>query len=411
MRIAVVLTDMVRLFGFDVHVRTGFVVFLALIVFLYQDAFGVWLAAGIAAFTLLHEFGHAVAARSAGARAEISLDFLAGYTSFREAPGRPISRGMRAIISAAGPAVHIGTSMLVLVAMGVNPLSIDSVRQSDAAAAIWWAGPAIGAINLIPVLPLDGGHIVLTGVEVVAGDRALRIMTIASIALTGGFAVFMFSTGRPGFAIFIAFLLISQFQILQAAGSRTGRSAAPGRAATAESQAWQTGQPGILEPGQRISPWFEAHRALTQGDQGGAMGVMLADLRSPAPKNWLPPSAANAHQLQAVVDVLPAELPHANAYSSRVMAEVLLAIGETQRAGAYAAAAFGDHRQWPLAMVVARASASMGDDDNAVRWLAAATESAGPESAVAAGQVMDHAPELARLRARPDFAALRGRLV
>lgn len=401
---------MVRLLGFDVHVRTGFVVFLALIVFLYQDAFGVWLAAGIAVFTLLHEFGHAIAARRAGAKAEISLDFLAGYTSFRESPGRPISPGMRAVISAAGPAVHIGTSMLVLVAMGVNPLSIDSVGQTDATAAIWWAGPAIGAINLIPVLPLDGGHIVLTGVEKITGDRALRIMTIASIALTGGFAVFMFSTGRPGFAIFIAFLLISQFQILQSAGSRTGRSAAPGRAVNAEAQAWQTGRPGILEPGQRISPWFEAHRALTQGDQGGAMGVMLADLRSPAPKNWLPPSAANPNQLRAVVDVLPSELPHANAYSSRVMAEVLLAIGDVQRAGAYAAAAYGDHRQWPLAMVVARASAAMGDDDNAVRWLGAATEAAGPESAAVVGQVMDRAPELIRVRTRPEFASLRNRV-
>ena len=35
---------MFRLFGFDVRVGTGFVIFLALIVFLYQDAFGFWLA-------------------------------------------------------------------------------------------------------------------------------------------------------------------------------------------------------------------------------------------------------------------------------------------------------------------------------------------------------------------------------
>ena len=401
---------MVRLFGFDVHVRTGFIVFLALIIFLYQDAFGVWLAVGIAVFTLLHEFGNAVAARSAGARAEISLDFLAGYTSFRESPGRPISPGMRAIISAAGPAVHIATSMVVLVAMGVNPLSIDSVGETDATAAIWWAGPAIGALNLIPVLPLDGGHIVLTGVERFAGDRALRIMAIASIALTGGFALWMFGSGRTGFAIFIAFLLINQIQILQASGKRHGAQAAPNRAVTAETQAWQTGRPGILEPGQRISPWFEAHRALTQGDQGGAMGVMLADLRSSTPRNWMPPSAATPSQLRAVVDALPADLPAGNGYSSRVMAEVLLAVGEVQRAGSYAAVAFGEHRQWPLAMVVARASAAMGDDDNAMRWLGAATDAAGPDTAAVMAQVMDRAPELTRVRTRPDYAPLRQRV-
>jgi Zn-dependent protease len=399
---------MVRMFGFDVHVRTGFVVFLALIVFLYQDAFGVWLAAGIAVFTLIHEFGHAVAARRAGAHAEISLDFLAGYTSFRQAPGRPIPPGQRAIISAAGPAVHIGTSIAVLIAMGANPFSIDSVSETDATAAIWWAGPAIGAMNLIPVLPLDGGHIVLTGVERVAGKGAIRIMAIASMTLTVAGAAFMFATGRTGFAIFIAFLLLSQFQILQSSGSRTGQSAAPGRAVTAETQAWQSGRPGILEPGQRLSPWFEAHRALVQGDPGGAMGVMLADLRTPTPRTWMPPTAATPNQLRAVVDVLPTDLPHGNPYSSRVMAEVLLALGDHQRAGSYAAAAFAEHRHAALAAVVARSSAALGDADNALRWLTAAVDAEGNG---VLGQVMDRAPELTQVRTRPEYPAIRQRVV
>ena len=50
---------MFRLLGFDVHVRSGFVIFTALIVFLYRDAFGLWLAGAIAVLTLLHELGHA----------------------------------------------------------------------------------------------------------------------------------------------------------------------------------------------------------------------------------------------------------------------------------------------------------------------------------------------------------------
>jgi hypothetical protein len=54
---------MFRLFGFDVHVRAGFVVFLVLIAMINPSAFGLWVAVGIAVFTLLHELGHAVAAR------------------------------------------------------------------------------------------------------------------------------------------------------------------------------------------------------------------------------------------------------------------------------------------------------------------------------------------------------------
>jgi Zn-dependent protease len=406
---------MFRLFGFDVHVRTGFLLFLGLIVFLYQDAFGLWLAAALAGFTLLHELGHAVAARSAGAQAEISLDFLAGYTSFRPDPNRPLSRSRRAVISAAGPFTQIGVSLVVLAAMGINPVSLDSVRQSDAAGAIWWAGPIIGALNLIPVLPLDGGHLAMTGLETFLGNRATRVMVIASLVITGSAAAFMFLTGRGGFGIFVAFLLLNQFQLLQMT-SKSGTKAHPAqRVADAEAHAWQTGRPGMLEPGQRLSPWFEAHQALSTGDAGGAMGVVLADLRSTKAPRWTPPSAATPEQLRAIVQVLPADLPPpGNDYSARVMAEILLATGAATRAGEFAAAAFTESRTSPLATVVARAAAAMGDNELALRWLSAAVDATAAEQpgmqAVLA-RTMDQALEFALLRHDPTFAALRSHVV
>ncbi len=402
---------MFRLLGFDVHVRTGFILFTGLIVFLYQDAFGLWLAGSIAVLTLLHELGHAVAARSAGCQASISLDFLAGYTSFR--PTQPLSKTQRAGISIAGPFTQIAISVAILVAIGVNPLSFDSIGQSDAAAAIWWAGPAIGMLNLIPVLPLDGGHLAMTGLENFVGDRAFRVMAIISIAVTLGGAALMVGTGRMGFVIFIVFLLVNQFQILQASSKRPARGEQ--RSVDVETVAWQTGRPGVLEPGQRLSPWFEAHRAQLKGDVGGAMGIMLADLRSPKAGRWIPPTAATPEQLRAVVDTLPAALPRAgNEYSARVLAEVLLAVGDVERAGEFAATAFADHRSSTLATVVARASAVLGDGPNAVRWLSAAAEAAEAESAAhrrLLAHTMDAAPEFVRLRNDPTFTALRGELV
>ena len=71
-----------RILGFPLHVRRGFLLFMLLIVVIYGNEFGVWLAVSIAGFTVLHELGHALAARRAGAEAEISLDFLAGYASY-----------------------------------------------------------------------------------------------------------------------------------------------------------------------------------------------------------------------------------------------------------------------------------------------------------------------------------------
>mgnify|MGYP002629141615 CR=1 FL=1 len=404
---------MFRLLGFDVHVRTGFLIFLALIVFLYQDRFGLWLAGGIAIFTLLHELGHALAARSAGAEASISLDFLAGYTSFRPDPRRPLSRSRRALISAAGPGVQIGISVSILAVMGVNPLSIDSARISDAALAIWWAGPIIGALNLIPVLPLDGGHLAMTGLETFLGQRALRTMVIASLVITGTGAVLMFTTGHGSFGIFIAFLLLNQFQMLQSTAKPGSKANPATRYISAEANGWQTGQPGMLEPGQRMSPWYDAHVALSKGDQGGAMGVILADLRDDKPPRWTPPTAATAEQLQAIVAVLPRDLPAGNDYSARVLADILLALGDAQRAGEYAASGFAHHRTSPLASVVARSAARLGDIDNSLRWLHAAIEATGaePEGYKALLiRTMDQSPDFAALRNHPVFQGIRSAL-
>lgn len=407
------LRAMFRLLGFEVTVRAGFVIFLGLIVFLYQDAFGLWLAASLAVFTLLHELGHAVAARRAGADASISLDFLAGYTSYR--PRRPISVLRRALISAAGPVSQIVVSLAVVYALGADPFSIDSVRQSDLTAAVWWAGPVIGALNLIPVLPLDGGHLAQAGLEAVIHDRAPRVMAIASLVLTAGGAAVMFATGNGGFVIFIVFLLVNQFSLLQStSGRRTNRSARPvDRMLAAEANAWQTGRPAMLEPGQRLSPWFEAHRALARGDRGGAMGVILADLRADGPPVWAPPLAAAPAQLAAIVDALPAELPVGNPHSSRVLADVLLTTGDVQRAGEYAARVFIQYRSSPLAAIVARAAARMGETTTALQWLRAAVDATADEPAVAVAllaQTMDQARELRTLRSDPAFRALRASL-
>lgn len=404
---------MFRLLGFEVQVRTGFLIFLGLIIFLYQDGFGLWLAGSLAAFTLLHELGHAVAARRAGAEASISLDFLAGYTSFRPDPRRPISRPMRAVISAAGPFTQIAVSVAVLIAMGVNPLSIDSARGSDASAAIWWAGPMIGALNLIPVLPLDGGHLAMTGLETFLGKRAMRTMAIASLGITATGAVLLFASGRGGFAIFVAFLLLNQFQILQMTSPKRGSSHPLQRHADAETLAWETGRPGILEPGQRLSPWYEAHRALIAGDRDRAAGVILDDLQSAKQPKWSIPGAASPQQLRAVVDALPRELPAGNQYSSRVLADVLLATGDARRAGEYAVAAYGQHRTSPLASIVARSSAAFGDHDNALQWLRAAADTAAGETGPYANllaRTMDQAPEFHTLRADPTFRSLRSAL-
>ena len=146
--------------------------------------------------------------------------------------------------------------------MGVNPLrSRQRTPSPTPALAIWWAGPAIGLLNLIPVLPLDGGHIAQTGLEAVLRRPALREMAIASLVLTIAAAVAMAVLGRTGFVIFVAFLLIGQ--IAARAGdvdqAPAGRRAAPIGDAEARSGS-------CAAAGAAPSPWQLAYQALLAGD-------------------------------------------------------------------------------------------------------------------------------------------------
>ncbi len=397
---------MFRLFGFDVKVRAGFLIFLALIMFIYPTRFGLWLAAGIAVFTLLHELGHAVAARSAGAQAAISLDFMAGYTSF--SAERPLRHAQHALISVSGPFAQIASSVAVLLAMGVNPLSIDSVRDSgDAAAAIWWAGPVIGVLNLIPVLPLDGGHLAQTAIETVLRRPAMREMAIASIAITIGAAVFMAITGRVGFVIFIAFLLLGQLQILQATSRPKVIAPTPG--------VWRND--GFMQGG-APSPWQQAHRLLVSGSADRAGDVIVVDLMSDPTDSsdtarWAPPSDAPPDVLRSIIETLPRPLPDGNAFSQRVLAEVLLVTGFVRDGGEYAAAGFERHRTPLLALVVARAAAHMGDQANALQWTQAAIDATAhrpPQERAVVARVLDLAPELHGLREQAQFRTGRASL-
>ncbi len=202
--------------GFPVRVRPGFVVFCALIVALYQGTRGLWFAGSLAVLTLTHELGHAWAARLNGADAEIALDFMAGYTSY--SPSRPMTNGQRAAIAVAGPLAEIIPGLVALAALGANPLSIDSVTSSDARLAIWWSGPVLGLINLLPVIPLDGGSITSAALDRLAPGRGRDWTLWWSLAVSVATAVALLTTDDlKGLALFFVLLIAMQIRMIMLA--------------------------------------------------------------------------------------------------------------------------------------------------------------------------------------------------
>jgi len=213
-----------RLFG--IPVRVSLLFFLAAY-FLGRNS----LARGVGFFTawvvamfvgvLLHELGHAITAKAFGQQPSIRLYGFGGVTSYT--PRGAVSPGQRMLISLAGPGVGIVLGLAAAVA------GVVMTREGGAARAVFddlvWVNLGWGLINLIPMLPLDGGNIMASLFELLApgkGQRAARYVSIGMAGLVTLLAV----VGRQ----FIAALFCAFFVYINVQALRTGGAApAPGR--------------------------------------------------------------------------------------------------------------------------------------------------------------------------------------
>lgn len=127
---------------------------------------------------MIHELGHALVARAFGWKPSIMLYRMGGLTSYRPSVQ---SRPRDVAVSLAGPLAGFAFGGLVFLAQRKLHLSESQlwlVRQ------LLWVNFFWGAINLLPVLPLDGGLVL----RAVLGPRRLFV-TWAISATVGGLAV------------------------------------------------------------------------------------------------------------------------------------------------------------------------------------------------------------------------------
>src|SRR5919198_1847508 len=111
---------------------------------------------------LVHELGHAVAARAFGYQPTIVIEWFGGHTQPNAATAIPWARDI--LLTAAGPAFGFALGALARVGL-VATHGLDSYHRPDAplgVEALWFffeANVAWAVLNLVPVLPLDGGRI------------------------------------------------------------------------------------------------------------------------------------------------------------------------------------------------------------------------------------------------------------
>ncbi|MFT3773476.1 MAG: hypothetical protein QM820_49500 [Minicystis sp.] len=144
-----------RVLGIPVRVETTFLITTFILGYSGRSSlrsFLSWLGV-VFVSVLVHELGHALVGRRFGLEPDIVLYGWGGLTSWTS--GSQPSPPRRLAIAIAGPAVGIVLGLACWLAKGAVPLNALQVRRvlDDFvyASAIW------GAVNLVPILPLDGG--------------------------------------------------------------------------------------------------------------------------------------------------------------------------------------------------------------------------------------------------------------
>jgi Zn-dependent protease len=146
---------------------------------------------------LFHEISHALTARAFGLPVRgITLHFLGGYTEIERdspTPGRDL------VVAAAGPLVSLAAAGLAFLAARPVEQPVAEFLLLELAAA----NLLVGVFNLLPALPLDGGHMLralvwqITGKEntgTVVAARAGQVL--AGLVLL---VPFILTGGRPSF--------------------------------------------------------------------------------------------------------------------------------------------------------------------------------------------------------------------
>jgi Zn-dependent protease len=228
--------QLLRVFGIRIGVNTSWFLVLFVFIFLlsgsFRDELGgdqtlAYLAAVAAAVAffgsiVLHELGHALAARRSGIGVDgIDLFFFGGLMKMSRDTDSPKSEF---VVAVAGPLVTLG---IVLAGTGVGVLLAGSAAAFFDAARLSTDGAASFAqvvvsflvtmnlfllvFNLVPAFPLDGGRIARAIAWKLTGDRIKATRISATLGrgfgyLLMGFGLFLAFTGSPLNGIWLAVL-------------------------------------------------------------------------------------------------------------------------------------------------------------------------------------------------------------
>jgi len=152
----------------------------------------------------MHEFGHALACRQVGGRADQIVLWPLGGVAYVDPPPRP---GATLWSIAAGPLVNVA----LLPVLGVLYWSSGAIRDLHALfSAVLWIDVGLFVFNMLPIYPLDGGQILRSLLWFVLGRaRSLLVATVLGFIGAVGFIGLALWIQRTWFVILAVFMLLN----------------------------------------------------------------------------------------------------------------------------------------------------------------------------------------------------------
>jgi Zn-dependent protease len=431
-----------RVAGIPVHVEPAFI-FLAMIIGFLGPRTGINIALLILAVfvsVLVHELGHAFTFRAFGRAPKVVLNGLGGVTS---ASGPQLPRGKDILVTTAGSASQI-------LLLGVPAVVLQDPNQSptvnDALTDLAFVSLAWGFLNLVPVLPLDGGRVLSRVLEIFTKNSQRVAHAISAVVAAAG-AIWGFTQQEP-FLGFMGVMLVGLNMrgmneqkdaplierlveghrtinagdpnaALRAAEAAKASRSAPIKNAAYELAAWahlargdRSGVENALAQrasGAERSGYLAGHVALDKGDRDAALVILTRAYLNerPFPPNRLLPTRLAR---EGMIDGLTEQLLSTGQVAGA--AGVASLANDLHDAGLYEESLRMRSRLYDLgldpagdAYNVACGYARLGDRASALSWLARALDHGFDDAAV-----IDRDADLDSIRDSSEFNVQRKRL-
>lgn len=200
-----------RILGIQIRVHVTFLLFVAWIAILQGVTRGSAAHAFAAAVllvlvfgcVLLHELGHAMAARRYGIRTrDIVLLPIGGIARLERMPENP---AQEIVVALAGPAVNVVIAAVLWLAGSPRPtFDAGAALGSDLVTGLLVINIIMVVFNLIPAFPMDGGRVLRASLAfVMPFARATRVAARVGQAVAVAFAIYGLVQGMP-MLIFVA---------------------------------------------------------------------------------------------------------------------------------------------------------------------------------------------------------------